>query len=164
MRARISTGRTDEDRKPEGLYQRKLEGSSGQSVVYKTITQYCSYKTHTRNKQIILIHAQNKRNKTNTRIIYLENQKHIQTRNRQGGGAKRTRDRRPRPRPRQKERAHGKWVHSEPIHMGNHNWIKHKLAKAWTRTPPSGEPGDPRWRLAKLRTPSPLPEASIEEH
>ena len=28
----------------------------------------------------------------------------------------------------------------------------------WTGTPPSGEPGEPRWHIAKLRTPSPKPE------
>ena len=28
----------------------------------------------------------------------------------------------------------------------------------WAGTPPSGEPGEPRWHIAKLRTPSPKPE------
>ena len=39
-----------------------------------------------------------------------------------------------------------------------------KLARVWTRTSPSGEPGEPRWHIAKQRTPSPKPEVEAKQN
>ena len=120
---------------------------------------------HTKNIQRRVIQQQNKQNLTNTCKTYEDkSHKYIYKTDRRGGGATPTRDRRPFPRLRQKERAQDNWVHNERTKYESHRKNKLKLARAWTRTPPSGEPGEPRWQLAKLRTPSPMPGVREKEN
>ena len=144
------TDRSNKPRKPEGVDQRKPEGSTEQRT--------------TKNKQRRLRQKQNKQIMMNT-IGTNENRirKHTHKPDRRGGGALLTSDRRQRPHQRRKERAQGKWAHDEHTSFGNRNKTEHKLARAWARTPPSGEPGEPRWRQTELRTPSHMPEARKED-
>ena len=44
------------------------------------------------------------------------------------------------------------------------NYHKRKLARVWIMTPPSGEPGEPRWHIAKQRRPSPKPEVEVKQN
>ena len=102
---------------------------------------------------------QNKQNFMKTYEIHDDSEcRHRNNKIRMGGGATQDCDRRrPLPRLRQKERAQGNWVGREQ-YKPESNYHEYKLARVWTRTSPSGEPGEPRWHIAKLRTPSPKPE------
>ena len=155
-----------EPEKPEGLDQQKLEGSEAQKT--RNIKgRHEQDKIHvTKNKRRRERQKRNKHNFMNKHHAYENSKYRNKNENEQikvgGGAAQDSGRRRPLPRLRQKERPQGNWVKREREREQNklrgNNYHNKKLARAWTRTPPSGEPGEPRWRIAKLRTPSPKPE------
>ena len=157
--------RINDPEKLEGLDRQKPEGPEGQKATSKASKREHDNSEHTKNKRRRLRQKQNKQNLTNTPKTYEDKgHRHIYKTNRRGGGATQDRDRRPPPRLRHKERAQGNWVNREHTKSESYNSYKRKLARVCTRTPPSGEPGEPRWPLGKLRTPSPKPEVGEKEN
>ena len=155
----------NEPENPEGLDQQKPEGSEVQKATSKASKHEHGNGEHAKNKQRRIRQKQNKRNLTITPKTYeVKSHRHTYKTNRRGGGATQDCDRRPLPRLRQKARAQGNWVNREHTKFESCYSYEHKLARVWTRTPPSGEPGEPRWQLAKLRTPSPKPEVEEKEN
>ena len=146
--------------KLEGLDQQKLEGSEVQKIRNITNKHEHDKKECTKNEQRRKRQKQNKQNFMNKYYIHDDSKcRHKNNKIRVGEGATQGCDRRrPLPRLREKARSQGNWVKREQDKPQRNNYHKHKLARVWTGTPPSGEPGEPRWHIAKLRTPSPKPE------
>ena len=150
--------------KLEDLDQQKPEGSEVQKAGNITNKHEHDNNEHMENRQRRMRQKLNTQNLMSLPKTYEDKKyRRLNKTNRRGGGATQDCDRRPLPRLRQKERAQGNWVGREQTKHESCYRHKHKLARVWTGTLPSGEPGEPRWFIAKQRIPSLKPEVEVKE-